>query len=270
MATHDDAPPARGMAFDADAARRFEAIYQTPDAARRRLLVRDALALQPGERVIDVGTGPGFLARDMAGPVGQDGGVLGVDTSDAMLARARDRCADVPWVRFESGDASQLPVDDATFDAAASVQVFEFIPDVDHALGEMHRVLKPGGRAVVVATDWDSILWHSADRARMARVLDAFGAHCPHTDLPRTLGPRLRRAGLAMEGHGVITQFTPVFAPDTYAASIMPIVAEFVAARGGVASEEARAWLDEQHQLARDGAFFFCLNQFLFQVRRPV
>jgi SAM-dependent methyltransferase len=79
------------MEFDADAASRVEAAYATPDIVAQRDRIRDALALEPGEQVLDVGVGPGFLAAEMAAEVGPDGRVCGIDTSAAMLEVAARR-----------------------------------------------------------------------------------------------------------------------------------------------------------------------------------
>ena len=70
-----------GLQFDHEMARRAEAVYKTRDAARRRRAILDALQLQPEERVIDIGTGPGFVAYEMADLVGSKGRILGVDIS---------------------------------------------------------------------------------------------------------------------------------------------------------------------------------------------
>ena len=109
------------LEFDEEMSRRVEAIYKTEDAARRRRAVLEALAPSGGEGIVDIGTGPGFLALEIAGRVGPTGEVLGVDVSGPMLQLARTRCASIPQVRFETADATKLPVLDASFDVAASV-----------------------------------------------------------------------------------------------------------------------------------------------------
>ena len=75
-----------------------------------------------------------------------------------MLSLARRRCADAPQVRLQTADATALPTDDASCDAAVSVQVFEYIADVGVALAELFRVLRPGGRAAIVCSDWTSLV----------------------------------------------------------------------------------------------------------------
>jgi arsenite methyltransferase len=72
--------------FGGAAARKLEAAYLTPDVVEQRRATLQALALRPGERVLDVGSGPGLLAAEMAEVVGLAGHIIGIDVSDAMLA----------------------------------------------------------------------------------------------------------------------------------------------------------------------------------------
>ena len=198
------------------------------DAVRRRRAVLAALRPSAGERVVDIGTGPGFVARELADAVGPGGHVLAVDTSEPMLALARRRCADAAQVRVEIADAIALPANDASFDAAVSVQVYEYIAEVGVALTELHRVLRPGGRAAVVSSDWTSLVWQAGDEGRMRRILDAFSEHCAHQQLPRTLGPRLRAAGFTIAAQQVLPQFNPVFGPETFSGGLCDLVSRFV------------------------------------------
>jgi arsenite methyltransferase len=249
--------------------RNLEALYLTADAARRRAAVLDALQLQSGERVLDIGTGPGFLASEMADAVGPEGHIVAIDMSDPMLAMARKRCANQPWVALQTGTAAELPVGGAAFDVAVSVQVYEYLADVTTALAEMYRVLRPGGRGVVVSTDWDAIAWHASDAARMRRVLRAFAGHCAHTALPRTLAPKLMQAGFTVPQQRVIAQFNPDYRPDRYSYQIARLIASFVSGRDGVTEQDARGWLEDLRETAERGESFFSLNQYLYVVKKP-
>ena len=103
------------LQFDEENARRLEAAYMTADVIEQRRAIRAALAIRPGERVLDIGSGPGFLAAEMAAEVGPDGRVYGIDPSESMLASAGRR--DAP-VEFGPGDALVLPFPDEQFDVA--------------------------------------------------------------------------------------------------------------------------------------------------------
>ena len=251
------------LVFDEDAARQIEAIYGIVDAVRRRRIVRDALGAATGERCLDVGCGPGFYCAELLREVGPTGLVVGVDGSRPMLELAARRCAGHENVELREGDATSLPVEDASFDAAVCVQVLEYVADADTALAEMHRALRPGGRVAVWDIDWATVSIHSDEPARMERVLRAWDEHLAHPSLPRTLEPRLRSAGfedIRMLAHAFATV---EFDPETYyGAAILPGIRAFVAGRNGISDEEARAWFAEQRQLGGRGEFYFASTQF--------
>src|SRR5687767_6636936 len=183
------------ISFDQRIVDQLEKMYRSRDVLRRRQLVRDALACQPGQRVIDIGCGPGFYAAELLEQVGAQGIVVGIDTSAPMLAAAARRCEGRGRTEFHEAPATALPVASASFDRALSVQVLEYVADVPAALGEIHRVLCPGGRAVVWDVDWSTLSWHSRDPDRMARALRAWDRHLTHAALPRTLAAQLRATG---------------------------------------------------------------------------
>ncbi len=104
--------------------------------------------LQPGERVVDVGCGAGIDSLIAAYMVGPEGRVIGVDMTPAMLEKAGRSAikAGCTNVEFRQGLAESLPVLDGWADVVISNGVLNLLPDKDAALGEMARVLKPGGR----------------------------------------------------------------------------------------------------------------------------
>lgn len=257
------------LIFDRDAAEQFDSRYRTRDMVRRRELVRDALGVNPGHRVLDVGCGPGFVIAELVDQVGATGSVVGVDRSPQMLAAASRRCGRHQNVALREADAAALPVDDATFDRALCVQVLEYVPDVAAALAELHRVVRPGGRVVVWDVDWSTVSWHCLDSARMQRVLQAWDEHLAHPGLPRTLTAQLRSAGfddVQMVGHAFATA---ALDPDSYAATVLQFVSQFVAGRRGVTADDVAAWVEEQRQLDERGEFFFACVQFCFSAARP-
>lgn len=255
------------LVFDEDMARQLEAVYRTRDVLRRRQLVRDALGAAPGERILDVGCGAGFYAVELLERVGAEGSVVGVDNSPQMLAMAKGRCQGHDNASFHEADATSLPVEDESFDAALCVQVLEYVPDTTAALAELHRALRPGGRLVVWDVDWATVSLHSSDPARTAFVLGTFDRHLAHPSLPQTLTARLRAVGfeeIGIQGHAFVTN---EFLPDAYGGSLVPLIAQYVAKQEG-AKDEASAWLADQRELGERGEFYFACIQFCFTATR--
>jgi arsenite methyltransferase len=256
------------LVFDEGLAEHMEVVYRSRDVLRRRRLVYEALGAAPGERILDVGCGPGFYASELLDQVGEEGSVVAVDASPQMLAVAAHRCEGRANVSFHQADAASLPVEDGGFDRALSVQVLEYVADVEAALREFHRALRPGGRVVVWDVDWATLSWHSRDPARMERALRAWDEHLADPALPRTLAPRMRAAGfedVAMEGHAFATA---EFTPDAYGSALLPIIQDYLATVDGFDREEAAAWAAEQRELAERGGFYFACMQFCFSGTR--
>jgi len=113
-------------------------------------------ALQPGERVLEVGCGTGVLTRLAAQAVGASGHVVGIDPSYAMLLVAgQTAVCKASHVEFKAAAIEHLPFEDNSLDVVlSSLMLHHLPPDVKHAgLHEVHRVLKPGGRLLVVDVD---------------------------------------------------------------------------------------------------------------------
>ncbi len=174
--------------------------YDNTQAVLRQLLT----ALQPpvewlkipqGGIVLDVGCGPASITASLARAAGPSGLVLGVDRSEAMLARAV-RAESGPQIGFLYADAQRLPLRDRTVDAVISVAVLQLVPDPVTALAEMARVLRPGGRlAVMVPT--------AGRAARVWRRLWSAGPHMFDED----------ELGDILESHGFASVRTKNFGP---------------------------------------------------------
>jgi len=112
---------------------------------RRRAV--ELARLGPGDRALDVATGTGDLAVELAHRVGPGGTVIGCDFSDSMLEQARAKAPQLTW---EWANALELPYPDASFDAATVGFGARNFSDLDRGLAEMARVVRPGGRVVVL------------------------------------------------------------------------------------------------------------------------
>ena len=261
-----------GLEYDREASARLERTYTTTDVQAQRDAVRHALDPRPGEAILDFGSGPGILATELAAEVGRDGKITAVDVSgdmNAIASRRADEAGMREQIEVVLGDAAPLAFPDACFDAAISTQVLEYIDDADGALRELRRVLRPGGRLVLLDTDWDTLIWSARDEARTARILNAWGSHAPHPRLPRVLVPRLRAVGLGVTDVFSLTLLNTAYNESTYSYNLAGLIAHYLRTSRALDEDEIEAWLDELASLDEDGAYFFSLNRYCFRATAP-
>jgi len=152
-------------------------------------LALSLLRLEPSQFALDLGCGCGDDLREMANLVAPSGLAIGMDKSASLIEEARRRhaMAGIP-LRFEEGDAAHLPWSDGFFHACYADRVLQHLNDPDRVLRELHRVLKPRGRMVVVERDWEMVRLDTKDatttntilqRARTAIVNGWIGQHLP-------------------------------------------------------------------------------------------
>lgn len=182
---------------DTTAAEAFEKFLVPPIFGpwSRRLV--DHAAIQPGERVLDIGCGTGAAARYAAELVGPQGRVVATDINEGMIAHARTlEGADA--VEWRLDDVLDLPYDDDGFDAVVGNQILQFLPDKPTALSEMRRVLTVDGRlALSVYCALDLCPAHAAvARALEAHDVDPAGIQNPYSyGDPMILGDAIQAAG---------------------------------------------------------------------------
>ena len=255
--------------FDEEASNTLAAIYLTPDVIEQREKVLALLSPKTGERALDIGCGPGLTTEALADTVGSTGYVLGVDIAPPMLAIAKRRCASLAQAEFGMADVTRLPYESASFDVALASQVYEYVEEVDHALKELARVIRPGGRALLVDTDWESAVWASHDDARMRRVIETWNEHIPHPQLPRTLKRRMEAAGFANVRVEVVPLLNIEYDPNTYSVGMMTMLGNFATGRNGLSAQDIAAWKQDAREIGNENSYFFSLNRYVFIADRP-
>ena len=258
-----------GVQYDEAWSQRLLQIYLTPDVVKQRQIVLSALNLQPGERILDIGSGPGLLIEDLATAIGPSGSICGIDVSAPFIALSQKRCAHLPQVEIREGDATDIPYGNDQFDVAVSTQVYEYSEDVDGCLTELYRVLKSGGRALILCTDWDTLIWNTDDQDRMNRILKIFEGHCADPRLPRKLAPKLRDAGFQIIHYDVYPLLNPKYDENTYSYGLIDFMATYVSGKDRITAEETKAWADELRKKGQEGTYFFSNNRYIFVVSKP-
>jgi ubiquinone/menaquinone biosynthesis C-methylase UbiE len=130
--------------------------------------IASLLELAPGNRVLDVGCGPGIDTLAMSYRVCPGGQVVGIDYDAAMIDEARRRTQQASRtgsVRYDTADAAALPFPNQSFDACRCERVLQHALDAPAIMSEIVRVTKPGGRVVVADTDWATLSIDAPDAA---------------------------------------------------------------------------------------------------------
>jgi demethylmenaquinone methyltransferase / 2-methoxy-6-polyprenyl-1,4-benzoquinol methylase len=175
---------------------------------RWRARAADMAALSPGASALDVATGTGDLAVELQRRVGPDGEVVGSDFSERMLELAREKA---PGLRFEHGNALALPYEDDSFDAATAGFGARNFSDLPQGLREMTRVVRPGGRVVILEIttperpplSWFFRFWFDSVVPQLGRFA---GDPDAYTYLPSSVRrfPSARGLGAAMAAVGLV------------------------------------------------------------------
>lgn len=195
-------------------------------------LVADA-RLQPGLRVLDLGSGTGYPALLAGDVVGSEGSVVGIDLAESMLAVAtrKAKALGMQHVTFRTGDATTLPFDAGSFDAVISRFCLMFLPEIPKALKEILRVLKPGG--YVAAAVWSAPEKNPFIRIPMDVIKTITPLPPPDPEAPGIfrlakpgdLAGMMERAGLALLSDDEFTAEVTYATAEEFFRSMMDIAA---------------------------------------------
>jgi SAM-dependent methyltransferase len=205
------------------------------------------LGLRPGARALEVCCGLGDDARRLASLVEPGGSVVGVDASRALLERARRDAPEVTWV---VGDAHQLPFEASSFDAARVERALQHVAEPERVIGEMVRVVRPGGIVLACEPDWGTMALSTNRQDLVDALAAAAEASITHPRVGRALPALLVDAGL--EEVEVAAEATVI--RDFELLRVLGDLPALVAVTADGDSERASELDSVVSQLERDGA----------------
>jgi ubiquinone/menaquinone biosynthesis C-methylase UbiE len=184
----DDPPSSRWQ--DSSVPKQYDAWARVYDLFWARYVnktipvLQRAANVQAGERVLDLACGTGEFERRLLEET-PDANVVGVDLAPGMVERARSKLDGRSGVRFEQADVHALPFDDGAFDVAVCANTFHYFTYPEEVLSEARRVLRPGGRLVVL--DWCRDFWTCRVMDAVLPLIDPAYQHCYTLDELRGL-----------------------------------------------------------------------------------
>lgn len=222
------------------------------------------MRLQPGHQVLDVGCGVGIHVIALAQLVGHAGQAWGVDADLEMVLQARDKIAEAEiTASVDCAIATELPWGNNYFDSTRCERMFQHLAHPESALAEMLRVTRPGGRVVVVDTDWGSLSINAPNSALERRLVAYKPEHALRNGfIGRHLPALMQNAGLKDVHIEVLPIYSRHYEVARFACALDDLTAR--AQQAGIATRsEIRDFEQSLMTLDRAGCFFATVNMVL-------
>ncbi|MEM7097490.1 MAG: methyltransferase domain-containing protein [Pseudomonadota bacterium] len=225
----------------------------------RQAVLLEGAHLELGNRVLDLGSGPGFFAGGVLGLVGASGQVDGADINARFVTDANQRHQGNDHIRFHHVTDHRLPFDDDTFDRAICKNVLEYVPNLDATLAEVRRVLKPGGRIFVIDSDWGFVIVHPWSKETVDRFFEAASPAFNEPYIGRRIPGLLFQHGFAK----VQVKLSPFVDQTGRGLHVLRNMASYIATFDSLPGDEVERLIQQVADTHERGDFLFCLPQFL-------
>ncbi|MEV4264118.1 methyltransferase domain-containing protein [Kribbella sp. NPDC049584] len=222
----------------------------------------DQLAPTAGETAVDVGSGTG---EDVVALHELGARAIGVEPSPGLRAEALRRAAGAD-VEYVDGHAEALPFEDESVDVLRSERVLQHVDDPAAVVKEMARVLRPGGRIVLIDTDWGTAIIHPADPDVLQRMVGYFLHETANPYSGRQLRGLLAEAGLEITGETAATWLEP---QEGARQGFVGMMHQTSLQAGVITAEEAEAFARTLGEAADRGAFHMSLTMYAVSAIKP-
>jgi ubiquinone/menaquinone biosynthesis C-methylase UbiE len=274
-------PLFRATAHDDESVAQMVALldYQDslPSARRLHDWAIETAAVQPGENVVDLGSGTGTmslqlasLVASVASPGASAGQVMGIEPNPHLraLAVSRAKAAGVSNVSFIEGFAGALPLDDSTIDFVWCERVLQHLADPQSAINDIARVLRPGGRAVLLDSDYGTRIVSDLDPDLAAALSRSSLGPIANPYAARHIPAQIHSAGLELEPDVGSSAF--IFSSEMLLSTqVLRRDADDAVESGGLTREVADAAVRAVHDAAKRGLAFAAITVFGFVARKP-
>lgn len=230
------------------------------------------MAIEAGDRVLDLGCGPAVDTLPLAALVGEEGRVIGIDSDTDMLREADGAACSSPYherIEHRQGCATELPLADACVASCRAERLLQVLPQtLEQTISkEMVRVTRPGGRVVLVDTDWGSASVDFSDSRLERRLMEFFALHMrPNGFAGRHLPALCREQAL----EDIRVDLVPMVQRHLSETPFGEWLLETAKDEGAINEREAAHWSDELLEREKQQRFYACVNMVIASGRKGV
>ncbi len=248
------------VSIEEERLQRYDQMFQF--RAREQEPILTALSLAGAGSVLDFGCGPGYMTEEIAGRV--DGSVVGFDLNAEFVKRATDRTGDVTNLSYVNITGESLPAEDATFDRVLVKNVLEYVPDINAVLGELLRVMQPGGQILIVDSDWGFVIVEPWGKQVTDAFFEAAAAAFKEPYIGRKVSGALSTAGFS----DVRVKMMAAVDLKGWGLNVLNNMRSYILQFGTMAEADLDAMFAELDRGLEDGTFMFVLPQFYVTARK--
>jgi ubiquinone/menaquinone biosynthesis C-methylase UbiE len=221
---------------------------------------------EKGHRIIDVGSGAGDAVHLLLKDHPAITQIVGVDSNYEYCETAISlwkQYGSPDNIEIKAADAQNLPFSENNFDRAICAEMLEYVADPAVAISEILRVLKQGGIALIIHSDFDTQVFQAGDRDRTRKIVNAFSDSGPNGQMGRELYGLCRGAGFASVEALIYPFIGTSWEPNTYAYQMSHMMVEWLTRKAMVPASELTQWLSDLEQAYADGIFFYSINRYI-------